>query len=288
MTTKRDYYEILGVDKNVSQADLKKAYRKLALKFHPDRNKSADAEEKFKEINEAYQILSDENKRKTYDQFGHAAFSGAGGMGSNPFAGGARSGPFTYTYSSGGENPFGGFDFGDPFEIFESIFGGGFSREARRPRYSLRVDFMEAVNGVTKEVEIDGKKRKIKIPAGASDGTRIRFDEFDITLDVSSHPDFKREGYDVYQDVEIPLTLAVLGGTKQIKTLDGQLNLRIRPGTQSHTMVRLRGEGIRHIRGGGRGDLFVRIKVTVPEKLSREQKKLYEQLRETEKPHTTP
>ncbi len=284
MTTKRDYYEILGVEKNVTSAELKKAYRKLALKFHPDHNKSADAEEKFKEINEAYQVLSDENKRKTYDQFGHAAFSGAGGMGSNPFAGGARSGPFTYTYSSsGGDNPFGGFDFGDPFEIFESIFGGGFSRAAQRPRYSLRVEFMEAVKGVTKEVEIDGKKRKIKIPAGASDGTRIRFDEFDITLDVAPHPDFQREGYDVYLDVEIPITLVVLGGTKQIKTLDGQLNLRVRPGTQSHTMVRLRGEGIRHIRGGGRGDLFVRIKVVVPEKISREQKKLFEQLKELEK-----
>jgi len=280
MTTKRDYYEILGVEKSASQADLKKAYRKLALKFHPDHNKSADAEEKFKEINEAYQILSDEKKRQTYDQFGHAAFSGASGMGSNPFAGGARSGPFTYSYTSTGDNPFGGFDFGDPFEIFESFFGGGFSRQARRARYSLRVDFMEAVNGVTKEVEIDGKKRKIKIPAGASDGTRIRFDEFDVSLDVSPHPRFKREGYDIYLDQEIPLYLAVLGGTQQVKTLDGTLNLRIRPGTQSHTMVRLRGEGVKHIRGGGRGDLFVRIKVKIPEKLSREQKRLYEGLKE--------
>lgn len=282
MTTKRDYYEILGVEKTATQADLKKAYRKLALKFHPDHNKSADAEEKFKEINEAYQILSDEKKRQTYDQFGHAAFSGASGMGSNPFAGGARSGPFTYSYTSTGDNPFGGYDFGDPFEIFESFFGGGFSRQARRPRYSLRVDFMEAVNGITKEVEIDGKKRKIKIPAGASDGTRIRFDEFDVSLDVLPHPEFKREGYDIYLDKDIPLYLAVLGGTQQIKTLDGTLNLRIRPGTQSHTMVRLRGEGVRHIRGGGRGDLFVRIKVKIPEKLSREQKRLYEGLKELE------
>jgi len=282
MTTKRDYYEILGVEKTASQADLKKAYRKLALKFHPDHNKSADAEEKFKEINEAYQILADEKKRQAYDQFGHAAFSGASGMGSNPFAGGARSGPFTYTYTSTGDNPFGGFDFGDPFEIFESFFGGGFTRQARRPRYSLRVEFMEAVKGVTKEVEIDGKKHKIKIPAGASDGTRIRFDEFDVSLDVAPHPEFKREGYDIYLDKEIPLSLAVLGGTQQVKTLDGTLNLRIRPGTQSHTMVRLRGEGVRHIRGGGRGDLFVRIKVKVPEKLSREQKRLYEGLRELE------
>jgi molecular chaperone DnaJ len=281
MPTKRDYYEILGAKKDASQADLKKAYRKLALKYHPDHNKSADAEEKFKEINEAYQILSDEKKRQAYDQFGHAAFSGAGGMGSNPFAGGARSGPFTYTYTRGsGENPFGDFDFGDPFEVFESFFGGGFARHARRPRYTLRVDFMEAVKGVTKEVEIDGKKHKIKVPAGADDGTRIRFDDFDISIDVKPHPRYKREGYDVYLDQEIPLSLAVLGGTKQVKTLDNELNLRIRPGTQSHTLVRLRGEGIKHIRGGGRGDLYVRLKVKVPEKLNKEQKKLFEQLKE--------
>ena len=281
MTTKRDYYEILGVEKNATQAQLKQAYRKLALQYHPDHNKAADAEEKFKEINEAYQILSDEKKRQAYDQFGHAAFSGASGMGSNPFTSGARSGPFTYTYTyGGGESPFGDFDFGDPFEIFNSFFGGGFSRQARRPRYSLRIDFMEAVKGATKEVEIDGKKHKIKIPAGADDGTRIRFDDFDVSLDVRPDPRFKREGYDVYMDEEIPLGLAVLGGTKQVKTIDGELNLRIRPGTQSHTLVRLRGEGIRHIRGGGKGDLYVRLKVKVPEKLSREQKQLFEQLKE--------
>ncbi len=283
MTSKRDYYEILGVEKTASQAQLKQAYRKLALKFHPDRNKSADAEEKFKEINEAYQVLSDDKKRQAYDQFGHAAFSGAGGMGSNPFAGGARSGPFTYTYTSaGGENPFGSFDFGDPFEIFESFFGGGFARAAARPRYSLQIEFMEAVNGVTKEVEINGKKHSIKVPAGADDGTRIRFDEFDISLSVRSDPRFKREGYDVFVDEDISVTLAVLGGTKQVKTLDGTLNLRIRPGTQSHTMVRLRGEGIRHLRGGGRGDLFVRLRVKIPDKLSKEQKQLFERLQEIE------
>lgn len=282
MPTKRDYYEILGVDKSASQAEIKKAYRVLALKYHPDKNKSDDAEEKFKEINEAYQVLSDDKKRQAYDQFGHAAFSQAGGMGANPFTGGARTGPFTYTYryGSGEQNPFEDFDFGDPFEIFDQFFGGGFTRRAQRPRYSLKVDFMEAVNGATKEVEIDGKKHKIKIPAGADDGTRIRFQDFDVSIDVASHPRFKREGYDIYVDEKIPFTLAALGGTKQVKTLDNGLNLRIRPGTQSHTLVRLRGEGIKHIRGGGRGDFYVRLIVQVSEKLTKEQKELMEKLKD--------
>jgi len=280
MPTKRDYYEILGVTKSASQAEIKKAYRKLALKAHPDRNKAADAEEKFKEINESYQVLSDKKKRQAYDQFGHAAFNGAGGMGGSPFASGARSGPFTYTYSSSsGANPFAGYDFGDPFEIFNTFFGGGgFARRASRPRYSLGVDFMDAVNRTTKEVEIDGKKKKIKVPAGADDGTRIRFDDFDITINVKPHSRFKREGHDVYVDEEVGLTTAALGGTKQIKTLDGELNLKIRPGTQSHTLVRLRGEGIRRLRGGGRGDLYVRLKVRVPQKLTRQQKQLMREL----------
>jgi DnaJ-class molecular chaperone len=140
--------------------------------------------------------------------------------------------------------------------------------------------FIEAVKGVTKEVEIDGKKRKIKVPAGADDGTRIRFNEFDISLNVRPDMRYQREGYDVYLDEEIPLGLAVLGGTCKVKTLDGELNLRIRPGTQSHTLVRLRGEGIRYLQGGGRGDLYVRIKIKIPEKLTKEQKELFEKLKE--------
>ena len=197
MSTKRDYYEILGVTKSVTDKELKSAYRKMALKWHPDKNpdKKAEAEAKFKEINEAYQVLSDSKKRQAYDQFGHAAFdpaSGMGGMGGNPFGGGFGQGPFTYTYTSNGQSPFGNADFGDPFEIFEQFFGGGFGRAAqRRPRYSLQIEFMEAVNGVEKEVEIEGKKHTIKVPAGANDGTRIRFSGFDVTIDVKTHERFK-------------------------------------------------------------------------------------------------
>lgn len=285
MSTKRDYYEILGVTKTATEAEIKAAYRKMALKYHPDRNKAADAEAQFKEINEAYQVVSDPKKRQAYDQFGHAAFDPAAGagMGGNPFGGGYRQGPFTWSYStSGGANPFEGADFGDPFEIFEQFFGGGFARGgARRPRYSLTIEFMEAVKGTEKTVTIDGNQKTIKIPAGADDGTRIRFDEFDVTIDVRPDPRFKRDGVDVFVEHAVPLTMAALGGETQVPTLNGTLKMKVRSGTASHTLVRLRGEGVPHLRGNGKGDLYVRLVVSIPAKLSREQRKLLEKLRDT-------
>jgi len=281
MTSKRDYYEILGLERSATADDIKKAYRKLALKYHPDRNKEDNAEAKFKEINEAYEVLKDAKKRQSYDQFGHAAFDAAAGMGSNPFAGGFRQGPFTYTYSTGGQNPFGGADFSDPFDIFEQFFGGGFAQAARRPRYSLQVDFMEAVKGATKTVKIDGKEHTIKIPAGADDGTRIRFENFDVTLDVRPHPKFRREGYDLFLDQEIDFVTATLGGKIKVPALEEELTLIVRAGTQSHTLVRLRDEGVPYLRGRGKGDLYVRLIVKVPDKLTKDQKKLLEQYRKT-------
>jgi len=296
MATKRDYYDVLGVAKGASAADIKSAYRKLALKWHPDKNqdKKAEAETKFKEINEAYQILSDEKKRQTYDQFGHAAFDpsfgmgGAGGYGGgNPFAGGFQQGPFTWSYSGGqsGAQGFNPEDFGDPFDIFEQFFGGGggFARAARRPRYSLTIDFMDAVKGVSKEVEIEGKKHTIKVPAGANDGTRIRFADFDVSIDVKTHPTFKRDGNDLFVDQKIAFTTAALGGSIEVQTIDSKLKLKVRAGTQSHTLVRLRGEGVPHLRGSGKGDLYVRLIVEVPEKLTSKQKKALEEFQKESK-----
>lgn len=280
MANKRDYYEVLGVEKTATESEIKSAYRKMALKYHPDRNKAADAETKFKEINEAYQVLSDKQKRQTYDQFGHAAFSGGAGMGGNPFGGAYQSGPFTWDFrTSGGADPFSGgmhFDFGDPFDIFESFFGGRGFRS--RPRYSLKITFMEAVNGVTKEVSVENKKVKIKVPAGANDGTRIRFTDFDITIDVLEHHRFKREGYDVFVEEKIPLSLAVLGGKKEVTLLDKSIRLKIRPGTASHSLVRLRGEGIKHLNSRARGDFYIRFIVEIPDKITRGQKKIFQEL----------
>ena len=286
MSTKKDYYEILGVDKTASDKDIKSAYRKLALKWHPDKHPEdkAEAEEKFKEINEAYQVLSDPKKRKQYDQFGHAAFDPASGMGANPFAGGFKQGPFTWTYTTTGD--MGGVDFGDPFEIFEQFFGGGFSggggfRQTKpRPRYSLSVDFLDALKGVTKEVVIDGKRRKIKIPAGADDGTRIRFKDFDVTIDVRPHPEYQRDGYNLYLNHQVPYSMLLLGGVTEVELPDKKLKLKIRPGTKPHTLVRLRGEGVPMLHSRGKGDLYVRLIIKVPDKLTNEQKEAVEKLKE--------
>ena len=288
MATKRDYYDVLGVSKTASAAELKSAYRKLALEWHPDRNKSTEAEAKFKEINEAYQVLSDPKKKTTYDQFGHAAFDPSAGAGGFSGQGGFRQGPFTYYSSAGGGNPFGNIDFGgfsDPFEIFEQFFGGGnpFGQSGpRKPHYSLRIPFMTAIHGGTEEVEINGHKHSIKIPAGADTGTHLRFTDFDITFEVEPHVKFRREGADIYLDQVIPFTLAILGGEIEIPTLDGDLKLKIRPGTQPGSMMRLSGKGVAKIhslRASDRGDFYIRLAIKLPESLNRRQRELLEQFR---------
>ena len=295
MAAKSDYYDLLGISKGVSADEIKKAYRKQALEWHPDKHKDNKeaAEKRFKEINQAYQVLSDSQKRQAYDQFGHAAFSPGGAAGGAPggfggFPGGqtqtGRWGPFTYTYTStaGGQgSPFAGFDFGDPFEIFEQFFGGGSPfRAARMPRYGVTIDFMEAVEGVEKEVEIEGKKRKIKIPAGVNEGSRIRFGNFILSIDVRPHKIFEREGADIFMRTVIPFSLATLGGQIKVPTVDGEIKLKIRSGTQSGTTMRLRGKGAPHLRGRGRGDQYVRIQVVVPGKLTRQQKRLINDLQD--------
>lgn len=291
---KKDFYEVLGVSKSASADELKRSYRKLALEWHPDRNKKPEANTKFKEINEAYAVLSDAKKKQQYDQFGHDAFApgmGGGAGGGNPYAGwGGQQGPFSYTYSSSGGSPFGDGDFVDPFEIFEQFFGGGFSggRSARRRRetYRITISFMDAVNGVTKEVHLpkgeagEGSLQKtIKIPPGVDSGSRIRFDEFDILVDVSADKRFKREGSDVISDFEISYPDAVLGTIIDVPGLHGSTKLRIQPGTQPGTLIRLRGKGIPHLQGSGSGDQYVRIQMKVPSHVSRKQKEIIEALR---------
>lgn len=278
MAAKRDYYDILGVGKQVSAEALKKAYRQLALTWHPDRNKAPEAETKFKEINEAYEVLSDPQKRQAYDQYGHAAFQ-PGGFGSGPQAG--QAGPFRY-YTTGNinfEDFFGGGGFSDPFEIFESFFGGrspfGGDRIAR---YHLQISFLEAVKGCEKEVAIEGKRHKLKIPAGVDDGTRIRFGNFFVSLQVRPDKIFRREGDDLIIDQEIGLVTAVLGGEVMIPTIEGEIKLKIKPGTQPDTLVRLRDKGVPHLRRAGRGDQYVKLNVMIPKRLNVRQRKLFAEL----------
>lgn len=286
----KDYYASLGVSKTATADEIKRAYRKLALEYHPDRNKTKEADGKFKEVTQAYEVLSDQQKRQTYDQFGAAAFEG-GGQG--PFGGNqggpfgqqtGRYGPFTYTYSTGGDGAnadYGGFS--DPFDIFEQFFGGGspFGGRQRRSVYSLSIPFMDAVKGVEKEVTIEGKKQKIKIPAGVDSGSRIRFDTYDVVIDVSSDSRFHREGADIVTEESVSFAKAALGTEISVQTIDGEVKIRVPEGTQPGTLIRLRGKGVPHLRRQGRGDHYVRIKIAIPQKLNKKQKELLEQF-ETE------
>lgn len=280
-----DYYEILGVNKSASQVEIKKAYRQKALKWHPDKHKENNkkqAEEKFKKINQAYEILSDQKKRQMYDQFGEEAFSGARGGGPSEAY---QQGPFTWTYSTGErgfDDAFGGFS--DPFEIFEQFFGGGSSfRQARQvPVYRIQLDFMDAAYGAEKEFVIKGKQKKVKIPAGVADGTRIRFDEFDLVVSVLPHKTFKRQGQDIIVDKKISFTQAILGDQIKIPTLDKEVKIKVRAGTQPGTLIRLSGKGLPYPRRSGRGDLYVHLVIDMPKTISREQKDLLNKYQETE------
>ena len=187
-----------------------------------------------------------------------------------------------------------GADFIDPFDIFEQFFGGGFGgarggqRRRAHPSYEITIDFMDAVKGVTREVHVpkgeagEGSvKKSIKIPAGVDNGSRIRFDDFDLVIAVRKDKRFEREGDDVVVTADIPYTLAALGGIVDVITIDGSVSIRIQAGTQAGTLVRLRGKGVPHVQGNGRGDAYVRIQLAVPTRLSKQQKALFEELHRT-------
>lgn len=353
MADKRDYYEVLGVSKTATDAELKKAYRVLAKKYHPDTNPGdKEAEAKFKEASEAYAVLSDPDKRRQYDQFGHSAFDGGAGGGAGGF-------------------DFSGMDMGDIFgDLFGDIFGGGRSRRSSNGpmqganiRTGVRITFEEACFGVEKELELTlkdpcetchgtgakpgssaetcskcggkgqvvftqqslfgmtrsvqscpdchgtgkiikekcsdcygtgfvSKKKTIQvsIPAGIDNGQSIRIREKGepgvnggprgdllVEVSVSRHPIFQRQDYDVYSTVPISYATAALGGDIHIKTIDGEVIYTVKAGTQTDTKVRLRGKGIPTIRNKNvRGDHYVTLVVSVPTKLTSEQKELLE------------
>ena len=362
MADKRDYYEVLGLSKGASDDEIKKAFRKLAKQYHPDINKAPDAEAKFKEINEAYEVLSDPQKRQTYDQFGFAGMDG--------------------NFSGSGFGGFGGMNMDDLGDIFSSFMGGmgsgfggfgGFgSRSSRRNgpmkgenRYmSMDIDFLDAINGVTKTIAItvdkkcqhcDGtgaaskadietcptcrgsgvtmrqtrtpfgvmqsqgvcpdcggtgkhiKKKcthcngtgynsvkeqvEVKIPAGISSGQQIRVQGYGergenggpngdlyIEIRVRPHKYFVRDDNDIYIKVPITSVEATLGTTIDVPTPYGDVELTIPAGTQPNSKLRIKGYGVKDLRSNQKGNMYVEVEVTIPKRLSREEKELYEQL----------
>lgn len=309
----KDPYEILGVARTASQDEIKKAYRRLAKKYHPDVNKGdKSAEEKFKEISQAYDVIGDEEKRKKYDQFGQ--WSEQGGF--DP-----RQAYRTYTWAGGGPGASRGgngpeFDFGD---VFENIFGAGFggaraSSRAGGSRGRARADWYGGMGGeeeaasqdvqstveITFEEAVHGAKRRIalthngheekidvKIPAGIRDGGKIRIPgkgagqgDLYIQIKVAPHPQFWRTEDDLYVSIPITVTEAVLGATIRVPTLDGAVNLKVPPGTPSGQKFRIKGKGIVHLQGGGHGDQFAVVKIVVPPDLDEETKELFRKIHE--------
>ncbi len=299
MAEKRDYYEVLGVSKNASDDEIKKAYRKLAVKYHPDKNPGdKEAEAKFKEINEAHDVLSDKQKRARYDQFGHAGVGGASGgaYGGNPFAGGNFNfNGQTFNFDFGGGSPFD--------DILGSLFGFGGPGRARRPRRgadyqtSVTLDFEEAIFGTTKTVSVDGSDLKVKIPAGIDDGMSIRLrgkggpapeggterGDLYVKIRVKPHKSLTREGAIILSEQKIDMVDAALGCEVDVLTVDGTVTMKVPAGTQSGTPFKLSGHGVPFRADGDRGPHIVTIIVETPKNLSKKQKELLEEFKGAKK-----
>ena len=290
---KRDYYEVLGVKKTASEDEIKKAFRKLAVKYHPDKNPGdKEAEKKFIEINEAYEVLSDKQKRSRYDQFGHAGVGGAAG---NPF-GNAGGGNFNFNGQSFN------FDFGGGGldDLFGSLFGFGSTR--RRPargrdyHVSITIDFEEAIFGATKSLEVQDENIKLKIPAGIFDGQTIRVagkggtapaggqrGDLYIEVRVRAHKHLTREGDLILSEVTIPMVDAVLGTEVDVETVDGTIRMKVPAGTQPGANFKLSGHGAPRLGSDERGPHIVMINVEIPRNLNRKQRELMEEFRKTKK-----
>lgn len=262
-------YETLGVDKSASSEDIKRAYRKLARKYHPDINKDPNAEEKFKEINAAYEILSDEEKRRQYDTMGDSMF---GGQNFSDFARNAG-------------------DMGDLNEILRNIFGGGFNFSSRGFSQGfggfdedldinarLTIEFEEAILGAEKEINLNNENIKIRIPAGVSDGDKLRVrgkgsisqhsnKRGDIILNLSVNPssEYKRDGDDLYKTIDIPLKIALFGGKIDVKTPRKDVTIKIAQNSKNAQKIRLKGYGVQNRKSKIYGDLYLTVNVILPD-----------------------
>ncbi|MBP6994068.1 DnaJ domain-containing protein [Candidatus Woesebacteria bacterium] len=282
-----DFYSTLGVSKSATTDEIKSAYKRKVVEWHPDRNKDKEAPDMIKKINKAYEVLSDSQKRSIYDQVGHENYEKRGSSaGASPGQGWPGGGNYQY-YSSSPGGVGVDFDFGGGAgieDIFETFFGGNpYGRTAGRARqkrsvFELTLTFEEAVRGVTKQTVISGKSKDIKIPAGVDDGMRIRFSDFDVIVHVKPHPFFKREGQDLHHIMDIPYTTAVLGGVVRVPLVEGHIDLKVRGGTQSGSVVRLSGKGIPYPNRNQWGDFYVTYRVHVPQRVSAKAKKILEDL----------
>lgn len=294
-----NYYKALGIEKSASADDIKKAFRKLAVKYHPDRNPNdKTAEDKFKEINEAYAVLSDPEKKQQYDTFGSSGFH--------------------KQYSQ--EDIFRGFDFGNAYkdmggnfgggggeDIFSRLFGGSFGRGGGRGGFrqgaqkgadhemEVTVTFREAAEGAEKQIAFrrNGQREelKVKIPSGVDNGSKIRIagkgaqgdggasaGDLYLIMHVQPDPVFVRDGGDLFVDRSIPFTAACLGVSLDVPTLEGDKRIKVPAGIQPGTKIRLKGCGVKSIGSNAKGDLYVKIGVHIPETLTAEQKKIVESL----------
>ncbi len=309
----KDYYAILGVSPDASEEEIKRAFRKLALKYHPDRNRgNKEAEEKFKEINEAYQVLSDPEKRARYDQM-RAAYERWRQSGMPPggfdwaqwgdIPGGVRVEFRDLDDLFGGVGGFSEFfrrffGFAPETEAgwdpFSSLFGQPQTTRTPRARprleHPITISLAEAYHGATRHIEVNGRRLEVKIPPGARTGTRVRLRravpladgtmaDLDLIVQVAPDPRFEREGDDLHIEVPVDLYTAVLGGEVRVPTLKGDVYLRIPPGTQCGQTFRLRGRGMPKLKRPGEfGDLYAHIKVKIPTQLSPRERQLFEEL----------
>lgn len=299
---KEDYYKVLGVSKSASEAELKKAYRKLAMQYHPDKNPNdKEAESKFKQVSEAYDVLRDPKKRQMYDQFGHSDPRAQGGFsGGNPFQG------------SGFDKNFSGF--GNFYEekttesfqdLFKEMFGDMFSSRGPKKqagadlRYTIHISFEESSLGCKKTISFmrrrgnkeESAKLEVSIPAGVKDGQRLKLSnegdsglnggkngDLYVVVQVRTHSLFKREGDDVYYDLPISYAQASLGTSIEVPTLTGSAQITIPPGTSSGKNLRLKGKGFQSLNKKNPGDMYIKVLIDVPKKISSKAKKLIEEL----------
>jgi curved DNA-binding protein len=290
----KDYYKILGVERKASADEIRKAYRKLALKYHPDRNPgNKSAEDNFKDLNEAYQVLSDEQKRARYDQLGseYSNWQGRGAPGNfdwGQWTSGTRVNMDDLNDLFGG----GG---GDTFsDFFRSIFGGmggasagtsGRVRPSTGYQQPVSISLDEAYNGTTRQLQTDSRRMEVRIPAGVKTGSKVRVanagpegNDLYLIIEVADDPRFERDGDDLKTTASVDAFTAMLGGEAEVETMTGKVKLNIPAGTQPEQVFRLAGRGMPHVKNRSqKGDLFVRLKVQVPKYLSAKQRELIEE-----------